>query len=291
MRLRVLRVKFLHFSDTHNNQRAIAALARVAAAWADAHVCVTGDVCNCWWQDASTVFDQLTNPGVWLVRGNHDKEPYLQFGHLVHARWQAPYLASDIPGCVLVGFDSESRDGVEAQLSDLGTGPHADGKKTLIALHHRPYSESLKRTIGVWAANNFPSLSTVVLLHGHDHHRYGFFAEHEREELGGLRFVTSYVYSAQMGVRDGNLGIPGCANLITVESNGSVSVRTVYDPQEMYVVDGFVERRWSGGSVRPDSRWRRGRAGDGGKSPVYELEAGEDPLAVIDEYWRWVASN
>lgn len=284
-------MRLLHFSDTHNNQRAIAALARVAAVWADAHVCVTGDICNCWWQDASPVFDQLPNPGVWLVRGNHDKKPQLQFGRLTRARWQAPYLVSDFPGCVLVGLDSESRDGVENQLDGLAAEPGADEEKTVVVLHHRPYSEPVKRAIVTWARSNFTKLSTVILLHGHDHHRSGFFAEHSSEEFGSTRFVTSYVYSAQMGVRDGNLGIPGCANLITVESDGVVTVRTVYDPQEMYVVDGFVERRWSGGGVRPDSRWRRGRAEDGRGAPTYELKKGEDPLAVIDEYWRWVASS
>ncbi len=196
----------------------------------------------------------------------------------------------DLHDCVLVGLDSESRDGVEAQLSGLAAVPGDAEKKVVVVLHHRPYSELVKRTISLWAGSNFPSLVSVVLLHGHDHGRYGFFAENSSEQIGGVRFVTSYVYSAQMGVRDGNLGIPGCANLITVESDGGVSVQTVYDPQEMYVTDGFVERRWRGGNIKPNSRWKRGRAGDNQGAPTYELQEGEDPLAVIDEYWRWIAS-
>lgn len=86
-------MQILHFSDVHNNQLAIKAVIRVAENWNQAFVVVTGDVCNGPLQVAHTGFNELSNPGVWFVRGNHDQDPKNQFEHLSRVKWHAPYLS------------------------------------------------------------------------------------------------------------------------------------------------------------------------------------------------------
>ena len=91
-------------------------------------------------------------------------------------------------------------------------------------LHHRQYLGSLKPKIIAWGRPNLPDLVSVVLMHGHEHHQYGFFAEVNEKKIGGVNMITSYVYSAQVAVRRGNPGIAGCANLITIEAGGQVTI-------------------------------------------------------------------
>jgi hypothetical protein len=277
-------MQLLHFSDTHDNQKAVNALARVAARWRDADVAITGDVCKKWHQ-ASPLLDDLPNPHVWLVPGHHDRPPAERLGHLSRVRWQTPYLA-ELRHCALVGLDSEQHGGAEPQLQTLVTGSASAEVKSLIVLHHSPYTERSRNNIIAWAKNTFPGLASAVLLHGHEHHVREFFAEHSETHVDGVAVFTSRVYSANMNF--GWKGIPGCANLITVGPGGDVQIRTVYDPEGMDARDGCVERG-SWGAL-PDERWRHGRPGRRGGPPTYQLEDAEDPLTVIDEYWRWVAA-
>lgn len=219
-------MQLLHFSDTHSNRRAIEAVARVAAKWKEACVAVTGDVCNGRWHNARPEFNELTNPRIWFVRGNHDEYPSDQFGHLSRVEWQTPYLA-DLQSCVLVGLDSERRDGVDLQLREIVMPEQRAQQRVLIVLHHRPFSTSIKQAIISWAKTCFPSIVSIVLLHGHEHHHWDFFAEVIKEDFEGVRIITSHVYSANMGFRNG--AVAGCANLFDIGNSGNILVETVYD--------------------------------------------------------------
>jgi predicted phosphodiesterase len=271
-------MRLLHFSDLHGNRRAIEALTRVASRWIDAHVAITGDVCK----DnfiASPEYDTLQNPRVWLVPGNHDSPPPQRLGHLNRVEWQTPFIA-ELENCSVVGLDSESPDDVGKQLQSLERSSEGRENRLLIVLHHKPFDRKLKETILGWANESLPGLVSVLLLHGHEHHVKGFFAEVSDDRLGNLAVVTSRVYSANRTVGD---GILGCANLFSFGNDG-IKVQTVYDPSQMFIDDGFLKRS-SWGGLQPGWWW-----GHGGL-PTRKLEPGEDPLVVVDEYWRGLVSD
>jgi hypothetical protein len=181
----------------------------------------------------------------------------------------------------LVGLDSESPDDVSKQLQSLEMSTESRANKLLIVLHHKPFDRALKGTILGWANESLPELASVILLHGHEHYMKGFFAELSEDRLGKLAVVTSRVYSANTTV---GAGILGCANLLSIGNDGSIKVQTVYDPSEMFVEDGFLKRS-SWGGLQPGWWW-----GDGGL-PTRKLEQGEDPLVIVDEYWRGLVSD
>jgi hypothetical protein len=143
-------------------------------------------------------------------------------------------------------------------------------------LHHRPFSSTLKKAIVSWAKNRFPALVSVALLHGHEHHRKTFFAEAVADRVDDIAVVTSNVYTANI-----RFGL-GCANLLSIDTDGNITSQTVHDPSEMIVEDGFV-RRWSRGGLQPG--WLMGEDG----SPRRKIEDGDDILMLIDDYWRGLA--
>ena len=186
-------MRLLHFSDLHGNRRAIEALTRVAARWSDAYVAITGDVCKDNFA-ASSDYDALTNPQVWLVPGNHDDPAPQRLGHLNRVRWQAPYLF-ELENCVVVGLDSEGKDGLDTQLRSVSNEVQIENKRVLIVLHHRPF-DGLREVVLGWANEYFLDLASVILLHGHEHHLKSIFAESTKERLGNVAVITSNVYSA-----------------------------------------------------------------------------------------------
>jgi predicted phosphodiesterase len=267
-------MQLLHFSDLHGNRRAIEALTRVAARWTDAYVAITGDVCRDNFV-ARSEYDTLPNPRVWLVPGNHDSPAPRRLGHLNRVQWQAPFVAQ-LENCIIVGLDSESPDDADKQLQSLETSSEGQENNLLIVLHHKPFDRELKETILGWANESFRDLGSILLLHGHEHHMKSFFAEVSEDRLGNLAALTSRVYSANRTVGD---GILGCANLLSIGNDGSIKVQTVYDPSQMFIEDGFLKRS-SWGGLQPGWWW-----GEKGL-PTRKLERGEDPLVVVDEYWR-----
>lgn len=270
-------MQILHFSDLHNNDLALNAAARVAARWSDAHVCITGDACN---GKARAIFkfDGLHNPGYWFVPGNHDKPVSERLGHLFSPKWRTPYLAI-LEDCVLVGLEIERDEEAEAQLMEIQILPESLEKRVLVVLNHWKLSSFVRKTFLMWVRENFPTVVSIVLLRGHNHPS-DFFAEITTDDV----IIVSRVYSAN--IYFGHGGIPGCANLISIEKDGKVTAQTVYDPKETDVRDGFIERTtW--GAIPHGTHWRYGRPNARNGPPTYQLESGEDPLAVIDAYWRW----
>jgi len=229
-------LQILHFSDVHDNQRAIKAVIRIAEKWKEAFVVVTGDVCNGPLQVASSEFNELSNPGVWFVRGNHDEDPLTQFGHLPRVKWQTPYLI-DLQGCLLIGLDSERSDDILIQLMEIMPKlieimrKEYSRQRVLIFLHHRPFSSSIKQTIISWAREWFKDVVSIALLHGHEHHPRGFYADIIEEDYDSIHIIISNVYSANMnGNRELSQNVAGCANLLEIEPSGEISVVTVFDP-------------------------------------------------------------
>ncbi len=218
-------MQILHFSDTHNNRRATSAVVRIAQKWTNSIVTVTGDVCNGPYQIAHSMFNNLSNPHIFFVRGNHDQIPQIQFFNMPPAvKWQAPYLVN-LNSCVLVGLDSE-KNNISNQLLKITPKSKRIQKKVLIILHHRPFSELLKREIISWANRYLPRIVSIALLHGHEHYIRDFYAEFSEENLEGINIITSHVYSANTSI---NPIVIGCANLLTLDNNGNVSIQTIYD--------------------------------------------------------------
>ena len=218
----------LHFSDIHDNRRAVDAVCNVAAKWRGAYVAITGDVCQ---TDsiASRRYDELPNPKIWLVRGNHDVLPKEQFGHLTRVQWQTPYFASLSNQIALIGLDSEQNFGdtrIEKQLQSIGVPDNADQKRALVVLHHQPYTVS-KELILDWIKKNFPNITHIALLHGHQHHPPDFYAERSREHSGGVNILISNVYSAN--TKFCKKRTMGCANLFVIRDDGSMLVEPVFD--------------------------------------------------------------
>jgi predicted phosphodiesterase len=272
--------QILHFSDTHDNQRAVEALLCVAANWKNACVAITGDVCSEVNKKASPKYNDLPNPDVWLVPGNHDTPIPSRLGHLNRVRWQTPYLV-ERSNSIVLGLNSEDIEGVEGQLRILDDGPKGSDEKVVIVLHHKPFNADLVEVLLSWACSA-SKIRSLVLLHGHEHPDETFFAEWSERKLDRVSILTSNLYSANTWFC--HYGLAGCANLITIHDGGEVAIQTVYDPAETTTQDGFVER-CSWGPRKPG--WRFGRPGTKGGPPTYVLQNGDDPLVVIDEYWRW----
>lgn len=255
--------QILHFSDTHDNQRSVEVLFCVASNWKHASVAITGDVCN--YKKASSKYDELPNPNIWLVPGNHDIPISHRLG-LCRVRWQTPYLLEG-SNSIAVGLNSEDVDGVEGQLGVLKEAAQDNDKRVLIVLHHKPFHENLVKALVSRGLCAIPNLRSLVLLHGHDHHAKTFFAEWHTSELDGISVFTSNVYSANTWF--GNYGLAGCANLITIHDSGEISNQTVYDPEETSIQDGFVERI-SYGPRKPG--WQFGSPGHKYGPPAFLLQ-------------------
>jgi predicted phosphodiesterase len=218
-------MQILHFSDTHNNPRATAAVVRIAQKWNNAIITVTGDVCNGPNQIAHSMFNNLSNPHIFFVRGNHDQNPQIQFSNMPPAvKWQAPYRFN-LKSCVLVGLDSEDNN-ISNQLLKIKPKSKHIQKKVLIILYHRPFSELLNREITSWANKYLPGIVSIALLHGHEHYKREFYAEFSEENLEGINIITSHVYSANTSI---NPIVIGCANLLELDNNGNVSIQTIYN--------------------------------------------------------------
>jgi len=272
--------QILHFSDTHDNQRAVEALLSVATNWKNASVAITGDVCSEVNKKASPTYDELPNPDVWLVPGNHDTPITSRLAHLNSVRWQTPYLV-ERSNLIVVGLNSEDVDGVERQLRVLEGVQKGSENKVIVVLHHKPFDSDLVKALLSLAASA-RKVRSLVLLHGHEHPSKTFFAEWSEKRSHRIFILTSNVYSANTWFS--HYGLAGCANLITIHDSGEVAIQTVYDPDETSTQDGFVERS-SWGPCKPG--WHFGRPGTKGGPPTYRLQNGEDPLKVIDQYWRW----
>lgn len=217
-------MKILHFSDLHNNQRAIEAAIHVAQKWQEASIAITGDVVNGSSEAASYLINEFPNPHIWLVRGNHDEFPENQFGHLVSVEWRAPYLVDDLQNCVLIGLDSEREDGIVPQLVEISP-TKCTQQNVLIVLHHRPFSLPLIQTIISWAKIFFPSIVSIVFMHGHEHHDKSFHAKVDKKDFEGIHIIISHVYSANM---NNKRVYAGCANLLNIRNDGNISVKKVY---------------------------------------------------------------
>ena len=215
----------LHFSDTHNNQRSTAAVIRLAQKWNNAIFAFTGDVCNGPYQIALPMFNNISNPHIFFVRGNHDQIPQIQFFNMPPAvKWQAPYLFN-LKSCVLVGLDSEDYN-IPSQLLKITPKGRRIQKKILIILYHRPFSIQTKTEIISWASQYFPKIVSIALLHGHEHYKQEFFAEFSKELREGINIFTSHVYSANTRVNPIALG---CANLLDLDSDGNISIQTIFN--------------------------------------------------------------
>jgi hypothetical protein len=225
-------VQLLHFSDTHNNKDAMTAVAKVAARWKDSIVVVTGDVCSLSEPYVSSVFDDLPNHRVFLVRGNHDKSPEIQFSRLERTQWEAPYF-EPLGYSALIGLDSELNPRlsrikeVGRQLSEIEPSQPFPDVKTLIVLHHTPYAH-IRGVIIDWAKNHFPNIVSLALLHGHAHKPRDFYAQQTYEKSNGLYIYTSHVYSANN--RHEYSRFLGCGHLLDCGKNGEVSIALVMAP-------------------------------------------------------------
>jgi predicted phosphodiesterase len=210
----------LHFSDIHHNRRAVKAVWALCRHYVSDIVAITGDVCSVKNPRASDEFDYLPNPRVFLVPGNHDDDPQITFSHLRTAEWHTPLLDSLSNNVAILNLNSEQPD-INEQLYTARFKGNPAQTKCAIVSHHRPYSSELYEKLISRLKNLFPSLISVIYLHGHAHHLEGFYSKLTSEQRQGIQITVSNVYSANVNVDEGKR--VGCANRFLIDENGMVA--------------------------------------------------------------------
>lgn len=213
-------VSILHFSDIHNNKVALRKVLSLSSQHKDHYVAITGDVCSLKSPFPAHEYDALRNPKIWMVRGNHDQVETELFSRLKKVIWQPPYFSTLSEKIAVLGLDSET-DQFEPQLKQVEISVQRSRLKTIIVLHHRPYSVETKKMVTSWIKKQFPGALTLLLLHGHEHGDREFFSKILREEFSGFVIYTSHVYSANLSYKLGEMA--GCANRFTFDENALIT--------------------------------------------------------------------
>lgn len=221
----------LHFSDIHNNQVALEKVFLLCKAYKEYSVAITGDVCSTHSPFPYKKYDELPNPWIGLVPGNHDIKQLDDFARMKKARWETPYFSQLKDNVAIVGFNGET-DIIDYQMRNVKCR-NRGSQKALFVLHHRPYSQKVRKRVARWARENFPNLMSLILLHGHEHNNDAFFSDIQILKINGLNVFVSHVYSANVKHLKGMMA--GCANLFIVQENGQVIFSKVVIPGEPVV--------------------------------------------------------
>ncbi len=214
--------RVLHFADTHNNRLATAAVVEVVSASPEACVAFTGDLCTYGNPIADPRLNQLPNPRVWIVPGEHDLPAAEAFAALKGICWRTPFVETR-SRVKVVGLDTTAGHLIDQQLSSLRSRDERKGYSYVLILCHNPPLDRHLRQLLVWLSP--PSHQVpIVLCHGHVHHDSSFYARSYILNMDGSEINVSHVYSANTGR---NREFIGAGNLIEFCEGGALRIEAV----------------------------------------------------------------